>query len=98
MRCFSQLGRTMLETMMVMGIIGILPITGIYMYKNAMNGVRADAIIKDVLLRASQAKGNDDLNRSGVGKEKDLSGNVTIKKRVYTPEYGVTTTGSTTKI
>ncbi len=75
MRYFSQLGRTMLETMMVMGIIGILSITGIYMYKNAMNGVRADAIIKDVLLRASQVKGNADLNRSGIG------------KRVYTPEY-----------
>ena len=71
-----QLGRTMLETIMAMAIMGILSVTGIYMYKDVMNGVRADAIIKDVLLRASQIKGNDDLNHSGVG-----------KKMVYTPEY-----------
>lgn len=72
----SHLGRTMLETIMVIGLMGVLSVVGIYLYRQAMDGVRADGIIKDVLVRASQAKGNADLGRSGIG-----------KKTVYTPDY-----------
>lgn len=92
----SQFGRTMLETISVMTIIGVLSVTGIYMYRQAMNGVKADGIIKDVLARASQVKSNADLNRSGVGVKKDNDGNiVSVKKRVYTPEYKKTTSDTT---
>ena len=76
MRHLSQTGRTMLEIISVMGIIGVLSVTGVYMYQKASNTLLADGIIKDVLMRASQAKGNDDLNRTG-----------RTKKMVYTPEY-----------
>ncbi len=72
----SQSGRTMLETMMVLGIMGVLSVGGIYMYRRGINDVRADGIMKDVLARASQEKGNADLSRSGVG-----------GKLVYTPDY-----------
>ena len=82
----SQLGRKMLEMMMVLGLMGVLSVTGIYMYKGAMNDVRADGIVKDVLARASQKKGNLELGRSGVG-----------KKMVYTPEYKKKDGSETTK-
>lgn len=72
----SQFGRTMLETIMVMGIIGVLSVVGIYMYKDAMNGVRADGIVKDVLLIATQNNANMEASHMGSG------------KRVYTPKYG----------
>ncbi len=82
----TEQGRTMLETMMVLGVIGILSVTGVYTYKKAMNDVRADGIIKDVLARAGQKKANADLQHSGLG-----------KKRVYTPEYKKTDGSETTK-
>ena len=75
MRYQLQIGRTMLETISVMAIIGVLSVTGVYMYRQAMNSVKADAILKDVLVRAGQTKGNLDMERSGG------------KKLVYTPEY-----------
>ena len=82
----SQFGRTILEMTTVLGIMGVLSVTGIYLYKSAMNDVRADGIIKDVLARASQKKGNLELARSGVG-----------KKMVYTPEYKKKDGSETTK-
>ena len=76
MKKTSQYGRTMLETISVLALIGILGITGIYMYAKGADSVRADSIIKDVLARAAQRKSNAEL--SGMGS----------KKKIFSPEYG----------
>jgi hypothetical protein len=76
MKKTSQFGRTMLETISVLALVGVLGITGIYMYAKGADSVRADSIIKDVLARAAQRKSNAEL--SGMGS----------KKKIFSPEYG----------
>lgn len=72
----KEYGRTMLEIISVMGIIGVLSMVGVYSYQQASNSLLADGIVKDVLLRASQIKSSDDSNMTGH-----------TKKVVYTTEY-----------
>ena len=66
----SQSGRSVLETMMVMGIIGMLSVTGLYLYKRAITDVYAEGIMKDVLARALQKKGNKDLELKSFGMQR----------------------------
>ncbi len=75
MKRTSQFGRTMLETISILALIGVLGVTGIYMYKKGMDSVRADSVVKDVLIRAEQKNANDNLNDMGT------------KKNVFVPEY-----------
>ena len=44
---WNQVGRTMLEIISVMAIIGILSVTGIYMYQTAMVSLRANDVIEE---------------------------------------------------
>lgn len=76
MKKISQFGRTMLETISVMAIIGVLGVTGIYIYVQGMNSARADAMIKEILTLSAQQKSNFELTKMG------------SKKKIFVPELG----------
>ncbi len=76
MKKISQFGRTMLETISVMAIIGVLGVTGIYIYVQGMNSARADAMIKEILTLSAQQKSNLELTKMG------------SKKKIFVPELG----------
>ena len=54
-----EMGRTLLETLAIIAIIGILSISGLNLYAKAMNTIRVNYIMQQIYIRA-----NDGLNKS----------------------------------
>lgn len=49
-----ELGRTLIETLAVIAIIGILSVSGLQLYSKAMNTIRANYIMEQVYIKANE--------------------------------------------
>ena len=49
-----ELGRTLIETLAVIAIIGILSVSGLQLYAKAMNTIRANYIMEQVYIKANE--------------------------------------------
>ena len=71
----SQFGRTLIETLAVIAVIGILSVSGLQLYAKAMNTIRANYIMEQVYIKANELIENPVANRSGRGKMVDITMN-----------------------
>ena len=53
-----QTGRTLIETLAIMALIGILSVSGLQLYAKAMNVIRANYIMEQVFIKASELAQN----------------------------------------
>ena len=70
-----ELGRTLIETLAVIAIIGILSVSGLQLYSKAMNTIRANYIMEQVYIKANELIENPVANRPGRGKMVDVTMN-----------------------
>ncbi len=50
----SQLGRTLIETLSILALIGILSVSGLQLYAKAMNTIRANYLMQQVFIKANE--------------------------------------------
>ena len=50
----KQSGRTLIETLAILALIGILSISGLQLYAKAMNTIRANYLMKQVFIKANE--------------------------------------------
>lgn len=65
-------GRTLIETLAILAIIGILTLSGLQLYAKAMNTIRANHLMERVYLLANQIRNERIENRGGRKKTFDL--------------------------
>ena len=80
----SESGRTLVETLAVIAIIGILSISGLQLYSKAMNTIRANYIMEQVYIMANELRKDPVANRAGRGKMVD----VTVRNEGGNLSYG----------
>ena len=67
----DQFGRTMMEMMAILAIIGILSVSGLQMYAKAMNTIRVNHLMEKVYLLANQIR-NKEIEKTNRRKAFDL--------------------------
>ncbi len=60
----NQSGKTLLETLAIIGIIGILTVSGLQLYAKAMNTIKVNHLMEKVYLFANQIRNKEIENRS----------------------------------
>ena len=64
----NQIGRTMLEMLAVLGIVGILTLTALYGYRYAMATGKAQRAFKDVMLRSAAIASSASFEQEEIGR------------------------------
>ena len=67
----NQFGRTLIETLAILGVIGILSVSGLQLYAKAMNTIRVNHLMEKVYLLANQIR-NEKIEKTGRRKSVDL--------------------------
>jgi len=60
---YNQFGRTLIETLAILGVIGILSVSGLQLYAKAMNTIRVNHLMEKVYLLANQIR-NDKIEKN----------------------------------
>ena len=84
-----QYGRTMIETLAILAIIGILSVSGLQLYSKAMNTIRANYIMERVYIKANELIENPVATRHRMVDVKTDTNNLSYGYRIDTGATGL---------